>query len=192
MDTEKIIALLEEVAKGGTVDTIVITDDERIEVDTETYLVLTDNEADRRFREYQEELINDLGLGSFSMWAKNHIIENFVDADWFDEAKEEYFRSYVEDIKLEGFRLEHEMREADCEDEEEFIEYLCDSDEDSITWYRNNVGENCFNETIAEQDLIMWDDVIEWVKEIDGRQCLAIYDGSELELDNGYYAYRID
>ena len=47
------------------------------------------------------------------------------------------------------------------------------------------------NRIIIENDLINWDEVIEWIKEVDGRGIMASYDGIEMELENDLYGYRV-
>lgn len=107
--------------------------------DVEKYLVLTDYEADKEFYDYEESLIDELGLDSFTKWARDYIVENCLDTDWFDEYMEEDYRAYCEDIETEGAssdeyenRLEEEMAEADCETVEDYIEYLFNGYEDSV------------------------------------------------------------
>ena len=138
-------------------------------------------------------------MSQFTDYAKEYIIEHFIEEDFFDEVRKESDESYIEDIKNENAtdtekfssRLEEEMHEANCNSEEEYLEYLYE-DEDSVSWFIEMFGNDEFKEVVRKHDLIDWEKVIEWVQEIDGRGCLAYYDGEELELDNGYYAYRID
>lgn len=200
MEKIKIISLLNEVLKeGDEVTSIQIVDENTIEIDGEVYKVLTDKEADENFTIYQENLIDDLGLNSFSNWAQEYIVDNFLDKDWFDEVKRETYDSYIEDIRGESSsdeekytsRLEEEIAEANCSNEEEYLDYLC-NDEDSIIWYKYNFGNEELKSIVKENNLINWEEVIDWYKEIDGRGCLAQYDGEELELENNLYAYRID
>ena len=40
--------------------------------------------------------------------------------------------------------------------------------------------------------LIDWDTVIEECKSVDGRGIISDYDGCEIELEDWYFAYRID
>lgn len=201
MEKEKVIALLEEVLDENYNEglEIIIKDNSMIEVDGKVYKVLSDEEADEEFTSYQENLIDDLGINSFSDFGQKYILENFTDTEWFDEARKESYESYIEDIKQESAsdtekfssRLEEELYEADCENEEEYLERLCD-DEGSVTWFKFNFGDDDFKAVVKENDLVNWEGVIEWVKEVDGRGCLAYYDGEELELENDYYAYRVE
>ena len=77
------------------------------------------------------------------------------------------------------------------DNEDEFLEYLCDQ-EDSVEYFKFNFGNDEYNRIIKDNDLIDWDSVIQWVKDMDGRGIMASYDGIEMELENNLYAYRIN
>lgn len=169
-----------------------------VEADCEDmeFLVLDDEEADEEFREYQQETIDDMGIEGFSEWAQEHVKDNFVDREWFEEAMKESYEYYCDDIENEEAddedfenRLKQEISENGCSTKEEYVEYLCSTQGDAIEWYIDNFGNESFNQVIEEQDLINWDDVIEWVKETDGRGALASYDGDEEEYED-LYIYR--
>ena len=85
----------------------------------EEYLVVTEEEAGEEFRDYQQSLIDDMGLLAFSKCAQQYIINNFCDNERLSEYIREDFESYVEDIKHEGDRLAEEMEEAEVNTEEE-------------------------------------------------------------------------
>ena len=70
--------------------------------DGEEYLVVTDEEADDEFYQYEENLIDELGLDAFSDWAKDYIIENCVDTEWFEDFYHEDYESYANDIETES------------------------------------------------------------------------------------------
>lgn len=167
--------------------------------DTE-YLVLTDEEADEARVEYLENFLDDCGIAGFSKFGQEYILENCVDTRWFDEAMRESYESYVSDIReelssSEGFetRLEEEMAEADCEDEESYIDYLCSQYDDATEWYRENFGEMDFSEVVKEYCSMEIDKISEFCKEQDCRgHSLATYDGRELDLGDDYYAYRMN
>ena len=98
--------------------------------DGEEYLVVTDEEADDEFYNYESELIDELGLDAFSDWAKDYIIENCVDTEWFENFYYEDYESYANDIETEPAssdeyenRLEEEMSEAGVDTKEDFVEY---------------------------------------------------------------------
>lgn len=191
MDNERLIAVLQEV--DCEIEQINIIDETTVEIDGEEYKVLSEAQADEEFKQYQENLIDDLGLESFSKHFQEWILNNCIDTDWFDEAMEESYEYYIEDIKDEGERLAQELEECGCEDEEEYVDYLCGQWSDGVQWYKDNYGIEELSRVIYEENLINWNEVIEEVQNIDGRGCMASYDGEEREQDvNGttYYIYR--
>lgn len=194
MENIKINALLNYL--GETMETVEVEEgyrDEIIVIDGAEYLVLTDEEADQEYHEYQMNLIDDLGLDSFSDWARDEILNHHTTSDYqnlFDEIQEESMTCYIDDLRHMD-ELEEEMENAGCDNEDEFLEYLCDQ-EDSVDYFKFNFGNDEYERIIKENDLIDWDSVIEWVKDLDGRGIMAGYDGIEMELENNLYAYRIN
>lgn len=194
MEQIKINALLNYL--GETTETAKVEEgycNEIIVIDGNEYLVLTDEEADQEYHEYQMNLIDDMGLDSFSDWAKDEILNHHITSDYqsiFDEIQEESMSCYVDDLRHMD-DLEEEMENAGCDNEDEFLEYLCDQ-EDSVEYFKFNFGNDEYNRIIIENNLIDWDSVIQWTKDIDGRDCMASYDGIEMELENNLYAYRIN
>lgn len=192
MEQIKINALLNYL--GETTETAEVEEgyrDEIIVIDGNEYLVLTDEEADQEYHEYQMNLIDDMGLDSFSDWAKDEILNHHTTSDYqvlFDEIQEESMSCYIDDLRHMN-ELEEEMEQAGCDNEEEFLEYLCDQ-EDSVDYFKFNFGNDEYNRIIIENNLIDWDSVIEWTKDLDGRGIMASYDGIEMELENSLYAYR--
>lgn len=190
MLNEKVVALLKYL--GEEVESIEIIGDDEIEVNGERYSVFTDEVADEEFYVSQENLFNDLGLEAYGEYFQEEIINYCLNKDHFDEMMEDYYRDYIEDIKDEEGRLEEAMENNEVEDEEEYLELLTDN-QDSIQWYIDNFGaEELSNYIKDNQWLINLDEVINRIKEYDGRGCLATYDGEELELEDNFYAYRID
>ena len=184
-----------EVMEGSQIK---VLNENTFEVNGAEYLVLTEDEREEEFKAYQESLIEDVGLNAFSGWAQDYIIDNFIDDEWFMEAMREHFEYYISDINEEPAddekfenRLEEELANYNCEDEEGLLDYYC-SLEEPTEWFLNNFGEDEFNRTVKENDLIDWEDVINWVAREDGYSCLATYDGEELELQDNLYAYRIN
>ena len=198
MLNEKIVNLLTYL--GEDVDDINIIDDERIEINGTEYLVLSDDEADDYFYNYQKELFNDIGIESYSESFRDEILNNYLDEDHFYDMMKESYEFYIEDIRNESAwnieyesRLEEEMTQSDCETEEDFLEYLMSDYEDKpIQWYIDNFGIEMLNGYVKNNSyLIDIDEVILEVQNRDGRGSLATYDGDELELDDDYYAYRV-
>ena len=196
MENIKINALLNylgETTETAEVETLKHDDNKTVFIDGNEYLVLTDEEADQEFYEYQMNLIDDLGLDSFSDWARDEILNHHTTSDYqnlFDEIQEESMSCYIDDLRHMD-DLEEEMENAGCDNEDEFLEYLCDQ-EDSVEYFKFNFGNDEYNRIIKDNDLIDWDSVIQWVKDMDGRGIMASYDGIEMELENNLYAYRIN
>lgn len=191
MDNKKIVALLRSGEVCSNIGSIEILNDTDIDIDGEVWKVLDDSEADEAFESFQKDLLRDLGLNSFSSWAKDYIMENCVDGEWFEYCMREYYENYVEELRRQG-DLEDEMNEVDIEDEDEFIDHLCGQWHDGIEWYIENFGIEDCELMIEQKHLYNEDKIIEYVKDNDGRSCLSPYNGEEIELDDGYYAYRLE
>ena len=165
--------------------------------DGEEYMVLTDDEAEEEFYNYESDLIEECGIDAFTDWARDYIIENCLDVDWFEDYFREDYESYANDIETESAssdeyanRLEEEMAEAECADVEEFIDYLVDSIRyDFVEEFKFNFGEKMLTEVIMNHNLLDMDSVVDYIKEIDGTDILASYDGVENE-EGEYYIYR--
>lgn len=196
MMNEKIVALLNGVFAGENIDSIDFWDDNTIEVEGQTFLVLDDSEADEYYNDYQKELIDDLGLESFSGSFQDWIIDNCIDEQHFFDIMNESNEFYLDDIENESSwthdnRLEEEIAENNCVDREEYLELLNNNYDNAVEWYRDSFGDEQFKDYIKENEhLIDWDSVIEECKRVDGRGILASYDGEEIELENGYFAYK--
>ena len=178
-----------EVMEGSEIK---VLNENTFEVDGAEYLVLTEDEREEEFYNYQKNLVDDMGLDAFTEWGQDYIINNFTDdgrlEDDLFEIMYESCRNYIEDLKYEN-TLDEELKENNCKDEEEFLELL--TEEDPAEWYIMNFGKKDFYDMIKTCDYIIWDDVINWMALEDGYGCLAAYDGEELELEDGLYAYRM-
>lgn len=193
MKNIKINALLNylgESKETATVETLKHDDNKTVFVDDVEYIVLTDTEADEEYKEYQQALIDELGLDAFSDWAKDYILDNFTSSysETFGDIQYEDAVSYVDDLKYGG-DLDDELNRYGCDNEEELIDLLCE--EDSVEWFKSVFGIDEYNRIIIENNLIDWDGVIEWTKEVDGRGVMASYNGTEMELENNLYGYCI-
>ena len=163
------------------------------------YIVLTEEEAYDEAEESIRDLIEDLGLESFSECYQEWILDTCVDKEWFDEYLEEYYSNYIDDIRDEesdyeeyDSRLAEEMEDAGVETEEEFLDYLIEDAGNSIDWYIDCFGYEEFKYVCEECDLIDWDNVIEEVISEDGvAHSIATYDGKEYEVGE-YFIYRLN
>ena len=187
------------------------------EVNGEEYLVLDDDEADEAVVDNAENLIYDIGLEGFTDSMKDWIVENAIEnSDWFDDALEEDMNYYVDnmdddEVVEEAIRYDViDEDDAYIEDEdgnqeinpdldiedlgEKLVQALIDDVDDSYEWYVDNFGENSVRDLINDGTLTLdyqaiADEVMSW----DGRgNSLASYDGEEIELENGLYAYRLN
>lgn len=94
---------------------------------------------------------------------------------------DEYENRLQEEIK--------EMTDYECNNVEEYIEYMCEYYHSGIEWYISEFGKESFSKVAKDNNLFEIDNIIEWSKREDGRDCLAFYDDIENEL-NDYYIYR--
>lgn len=148
------------------------------------------------------------------------IDNEWIDESWFEDAHRESEEFYADDIiheSSENFanRLVEEMYEAEVlqdsdfnyndegpdymdidEDvvfahKDEFVEYLMEGYDNHIEWFKFNFGDESLRQMIEEHNLLDEDAVANEAVELDGRgHFLSGYDGEELELDDGYFAYR--
>ena len=175
--------------------------DERVfeNEEADEYIVLTEEEADEAAEESIKELINDMGLESFTEDFQQWILDNCVDSDWFAEYLEDYEIGYIEDIRCEESdyeeyetRLAEEMEDAGVDTEEEFLEYLIECYDDPVEWFKDMFGMEEFTNTIEEYNLIDWEAVINEAIEVDGcGHFVATYDGEENEMGE-YFIYRLN
>ena len=192
-------------------------DDTVFEVNGEEYLVLDDDEANAAVVNDIENIIDGMGIEAFSDAMQDWIVDNAVNpSDWFDEALENDMNYYVDDmdddevvenaidygvIDEDDAYVEDEdgnqeiNPELDLEDVgEKLVQALVDSEPDAYTWYVENFGKESISKLIEGGNLTLdyqaiADEVMSW----DGRgNSLASYDGEEMELENGLYAYRLN
>ena len=173
-----------------------------IEVNGAEYMVLTDEEADESFYNYEMELLEDLGIEGLSDSFKSWVYNNAIDSDYFEECIRETYEDYADDIEYEESysdfenRLQEEMNDWGANDKEEFIDKLTESAIDeyggAIQYCIDNYGEEWFNRVLRNNSyLIDYDSIIEEIERWDGRGIIATYDFEEKETDN-YYVYRIN
>lgn len=191
-------------------------DDNVFEVNGEEYRVLDDAEADEAVTNDIENLIDDIGIEAFTPSMRDWIVDNAIyNVEWFDEALEEDTNFYVDDLSDDEVVEEAinygviDEDDAYVEDEdgnqeinpdldiedlgEKLVDELIDREPDAYSWYIYNFGENSVRDLINDGTLrlnyqAIADEVMTW----DGRgQSLSSYDGEEIELENGLYAYRL-
>lgn len=71
--------------------------------------------------------------------------------NWFEVSMKESNEYYIADIREEPAfsdeyetRLEEEMADAECETEEDYLDYLNSNYDDAIEWYVENFGAEDF------------------------------------------------
>ena len=159
----------------------------------EEYYVLTNEEAQEIYVDSQTELINEFGLGGFTEYAQQYIIDNCLNIDWFNEAMNESNENYVYDLEEED--LQELLDEYDVETAEGLINEFNSQYENGYQWYKEAFGTEGMQYLINKHDLLNIDAVIEFCQKVDGRgYIIASYDGieNEVEIDNTtYYIYRL-
>ena len=180
------------------------TYDNEFETPEGDYLVVTEEEAEELAKEDIRNLYDDLGLESFTASFRDWIIMNALDNDWFEDAVKESTESYVDDIAYEDGRLEEELLEAgiiteeDIENgydedsaREEYIEKLVYDAGDPVDYCGDNFGWDWVSQAATDNNLINLEEVVDQCIYEDGiAHFIARYDGEEIELENGLYAYR--
>lgn len=190
-------------------------DDREFEVDGKTYLVLTDEEADEEFDTQVRSLWDDLGLDGLGD-ISDTIIDRCVDEDQLEDFVRNDIEDYVysmadEEVAYEcideGIVDEDDIYDYDEEDGEEVIRDDVDFDDlrdklieekvDNVDDYVEYLRDMGFDDSFFA-DYIDEDKAIETIKDAvdtngSGRgQEIAYYDGNEIDLGNGLYAYRKD
>ena len=166
------------------------------------FYVLTDSESQELYEDMQRQLIDDIGIQGFTEYGKEYIINNCVNGQWFSDAMEESNQFYIDDIREEepnnkeyNNRLAEEIKENNCNSEEEYLQLLNDNYNNGIDWYIDNFGMKEFSNIVEEKSLIDIEKVIEFCQEVDGRgHTISSYDGEENQetINNiTYYIYRI-
>jgi hypothetical protein len=163
-------------------------------VGNEEYYVLTDEEAQEIYEDIQRDLINDMGLEGFSSWAKEEIINNYLNMNWFNSALDEYNTMYV--YELEEYELQEMCDMYEVDNEVDLIESLNNQYDNGLQFFQEMYNERELSEIIERENLLDIDKVIAYCQEIDGRGgTITSYDGVEEveEVDNiEYYIYRIN
>ena len=198
-------------------DVELIDDNHEFLVDGNTYIVLTDDEAEEQFEEEVRRYWEDAGIEGLESWLQDWIFENALDEEALsdvvrDEIEQEVWN--LSDEETADRAIEAGLRESDdlydeesdawapeLRDDVDFDDLrseLIDEEfdlavDDGCAEYLRNMGfsEDFFLDYIDE------DAVLGAIKDAfevngEGRGIIAWYDGAEHDLDNGLFAYRID
>ena len=160
------------------------------------YLVA--NNEEEIFRACREEIksfCDDVGIIDGLNWNNMGGIENYLsDENYFEEALRESYEFYVQDIANEEGRLQEEMTEAGVDTPEDYVDYLMDSIDDYVKEYKFQYGNEGLEGAIKGGFVsVDWDKVTQECIDTDGAgHLLSSYDGEELDLGDGYTAYRLN
>jgi len=130
------------------------------------FLVLTEDEAYDRAIDEIKILFDDLGINSFTKEFQKWILDNAIEEDWFIEWVEEN----NEQAGSDGDIL---------------------PDDDPIQLFRDTFGDDELAEVVKYNNLVDIEKVADEVISLDGLgHILSYYDGVEIDLGNGLFAYR--
>lgn len=138
------------------------------------------------FREDEENYIYDIEDESDSKY-ENRLIAEMVERGILDE--DEDFE-YSEDDENQEYPILKDDVDLDAK-KEEFIQEYIDRIDDFVEEFKFNFGEDYLYKMIEQNNLVDWYAVADEVIGFDGpANELAGYDGQEIELEDGYYAFR--
>ena len=146
--------------------------------DGEEWFIGNEEQAYEAAKQDILELFDDMGLESFSESFQDWILEYAIRSDFLDQVREE----------------EAQYREEDGDtDTAEWLRDMNDRDFVATLRYDLFGDENEFKKWLKKHDAINLDRVAEEAISWDGvPHFIATYDGNEVELPNGLYAYRLN
>ena len=162
------------------------------------YIVAQDeDEVFNACKEEIESLMDDVGILDALNWNNMGGIEKYLsNSDFFEEAFRDNYQHYVEDIADErnGERLKEEMAEAGVDTPEVLVEHLVESIDDYAEEFEFQFGNETMSAAIKEGNVSLdMDAVTQECIDTDGAgHLLSGYDGQEIELADGYTAYRVN
>ncbi len=185
--------------------------DDVYEYDNEEYLVVDEDEAWNYVYDDIKSLMDDMGLDAFTPDFKDWIVENCIDPDYFDDWVVEDLEQLAEEYDMEGTLVDECLSSGyiDDEDIDEDGEYIGDGDlqeiyvegrledinneaQTSVDYIADNLGWEIINKNVQNNlDSLDMDAIVQECIEWDGvAHFLARYDGEEIDLGDGYFAYR--
>ena len=188
-------------------------------VNDEEYWVGDYDEAYGEAVEIARSNLDDLGLEALAPDYRDYALKNFGDPEMVKDWMRESFEYYIDDIESENGgefdnRLIEEMYDegiltdddfeeldgepdystlkdtVDLEDKkEQYLDSLCN--QDALDWLFNTFGDSDASKMLEDYGAIDFDAVAEDCVDTDGiAHYIADYDGDEIELEDGLYAYR--
>jgi hypothetical protein len=185
----------------------------------EEYLVLTYDEARKYAEEDIENFIDECGIEGFTESFQSWIYNYALDEDWLEElVREEIYYKYsdMDDEEIieaaidEGYITAEEAYVVEDEDDfdypeinpdvdiDELREHLVEAEYNGVGDYAEyiiwHLGEDFLRDAVKHNSSVLdIESIVEECISCDGiAHFIAHYDGNEIELEGGYYAYRIN
>ena len=148
-------------------------DDNVYDIGNEEYFVATEDEAYERAKDEIKMSYDDMGLDAFTPDFQEFILDNCIDQDEVDNFVEEEIRYFTED-----------------EPDKNMVDYL-EGLTDKVQYIRDTLGSDTFKEW--SKDKVDLDKLADEAIERDGKEhFISYYDGNEIDLGDGLYAYRLN
>lgn len=196
---------------GISEDEITNLYDDVYEYDDKEYLVVDKNEALDYVYDDIQSLMDDIGLDAFTPDFREWIVENCIESNYFDNWVVEDLEQLAEEYDMEGTLADEcwsngYISDEDIDDNGEYIgdgdlqkiyvdgrlEDINNSLQTSLDYVADNFGWEIIEETVKNNlDSLDMDAIVKECIELDGiAHFLAGYDGKEIDLGDGYFAYR--
>ena len=159
------------------------------------FKVLTQEEIDVEFYDFQVQLFDEMGLNSLTDSCFNYVLDNFVESQYFKDLHYDVIverQEYYDDSEIEELCRIYEEENVEKMLEIDLQEQL--NSVDSVEWCRDWMGDEEFCRIVENNGLIDFDEFVEYLKDCDGYEILSNYDGNVYELsddDEYYYIYRV-
>ena len=161
--------------------------------DGQEYCVLTDEEAQKLYVILQTEFIEEFGIGGFTEFGQDYIINNCLNIEFFNDMMSEANENYIYNLEEED--LQELLDDYGVELASDLINEFNSQYENGYQWYIDTFGDDDIQYLIDKHNLLDIDKIIEFCQEVDGRgNTLSSYDGreNEIEINNiTYYIYRL-
>ena len=196
---------------GVDIDSIYQLDDDEFETDEGNYLVVDEDGAREYAKQNIENFIDEMGIEGFTQDFQDWIKENALDEDFFEDLFIETYTHNVDDIEGEyddqyenrliaeliekGIIEDGEQNEEDFDIDDakaQYVTKLVDGIDDYVQEYIFQFGDT---EDLIRQNpsIINIDAIVEEAIDWDGvAHFIAYYDGKEIDLGDGLYAYRVN
>ena len=190
------------VDKKASVRKIQVDDDKYFSIDGMEFIVGTEDECFEWAKEETLRLYDELGMEeAFGDTIMRNILYNCSDGDIVRECMEEDVETLVDDFESEDGRIKEELedRGEDTEgmSDEEMKERLTEImlEEDPLEWlenYLSGTDSEYQMEYLRRNDIIDEDAMAEYLVNYESSvpNELASYDGEEIDLGKGLFAYR--